>query len=399
MNILFLTAYPPVLNMHGGGVRMYHNIRILGRRHDVHVISFVEDDDEAERLGDVSGICASFKAIRRVPLAGRGRLSRTPPEVRGFDTPEMRSAVAEVCRRRSINVFQCEYAEMAQYRRRDVFSVWSVIDLHSPGLRRAAVAEASPLAKSRALYRWLRMTHYETRMARSFDRVVTMTPGDAEYLRGRARGADIRDIPIGVDTAFFRPRQSTPEDPLRVVFLGNFRHAPNVEAVQFLLEYIVDSFPEVRFEVAGAHLPEGLTEGTRIHNLGYQSDTRALYRSPNTIVVAPLFSGRGQRVKLLEAFSMGMPVLTTALGASGFPVHDGEHALISETPAEFRSALARLRDSPELRARMGSKARQMVLDEFEWEALADRFLEVVEPGAAAGLGAGRAGLRGQPEGK
>ena len=75
MNILFLAAYPPVLNMHGGGVRMYHNIRILGRKHDVHVVSFVENDEEHDRVLGISEICSSVRVIRRVPG------TRTPASV------------------------------------------------------------------------------------------------------------------------------------------------------------------------------------------------------------------------------------------------------------------------------------------------------------------------------
>ena len=57
MNILILTAYPPVLEMHGGGVRMYHNIRILAEEHSVHLISFVENDDERDLLRPLNEIC------------------------------------------------------------------------------------------------------------------------------------------------------------------------------------------------------------------------------------------------------------------------------------------------------------------------------------------------------
>ena len=75
---------------------------------------------------------------------------------------------------------------------------------------------------------------------------------------------------------------------------------------------------------------------------------------------------------------MGMPVVTTSLGASGFPVQHGEAAFIAETAGQFRSALASLRDSRELRENVGAKARQMILDRLEWDVLADRFLDVVE---------------------
>jgi glycosyltransferase involved in cell wall biosynthesis len=380
VNILFLTAYPPVLDMHGGGVRMYHNIRLLGRKHNVHVVSFVENDDEFERVSAIAGICDSVEAVRRTGGAAPRRLSSIPSQVSYFDTPEIREAIDEACRRHAIDVLQCEYVEMAQFHRSDMFTIWSIIDPLSPGLRQRFESETRPIEKARWFYRWKSMLNYETRSARRFDRVVTMTPGDADYMRRRAPRSDIRDTPIGVDSRHFSPLEADPAGPVRVIFLGNFRHAPNLEAVQFLKDELAPAFSDLSFEVAGGNLPPDVLDGSGVRYLGYQSDTRPLYRRPNTIVVAPIFSGRGQRVKLLEAFSMGVPVVSTSLGAAGFPVRDGKDAFIAETPGEFRSVLALLRDSQELRENIGAKAREMILARFDWDILAERFLKVVEPG-------------------
>jgi glycosyltransferase involved in cell wall biosynthesis len=113
--------------------------------------------------------------------------------------------------------------------------------------------------------------------------------------------------------------------------------------------------------------------------MGYLSDTRVLYKRPNTIVVAPLFSGTGQRVKLLEAFSMAMPVVTTSIGALGFPISNGVEAFIANTPDEFRSAFASLQESCELRREMGCRAREMILEGFDWQSLGGQYCDAVMP--------------------
>jgi len=379
MNVLFLAAYPPVLDMHGGGVRMYHNIRILAQKHDVHVISFVENEEERERVSQIAGICSSVQAIQRVPNFSPNPLSLIPAEVRFFDTPAMHRAVNEACQRLDIDVLQCEYVEMVQFYRPGFFTVWSVIETLSPNAREQIGSERGPLEKIRACYRWMSLLNYETSAARRFDRVVTMTPGDATYLRSYVPQADIRTIPIGVDTQHYSPSEAEPEEPLRVLFLGNFRHTPNVEAVRFLKEHLMPAFPNLRFQIAGDSLPAGVLNGTNAEVLGYQSDTRSLYKRPNTVVVAPLFSGTGQRVKLLEAFAMGVPVVTTSRGASGLAVRDGAEAFIAESPEQFRTALAKLRDSCELRENVGENARRMVTQRFDWDTLASQFFDVVEP--------------------
>ena len=314
--------------------------------------------------------------------------------MRHFDTAEMRDAVDDACRRHAIEVLHCEYVEMAQFHRSGLFTVWSVTDPLSPGLKDAFRSESNPVGRARAYYRWRSMLNYETRAARRFDRVVAMTPNDAEFIRGCAPRSDVRDIPIGVDSRHYRPSEIDPNGPLRVVFLGNFRHTPNIEAARFLRDNVAGHFPDLRFEVAGTNLPEGLLDGSAIEATGYRPDTRSLYSRPNTIVAAPLFSGRGQRVKLLEAFSMGMPVVTTSLGAAGFPVRHGREAFIADTAEEFRSSLALLRESRELRENLGTNARRMIVERFDWDVLADRFLDVVlgawSVDCTVGVGAGRA---------
>jgi GT2 family glycosyltransferase len=83
-------------------------------------------------------------------------------------------------------------------------------------------------------------------------------------------------------------------------------------------------------------------------------------------------------VKLLEAFAMGAAVITTSIGAAGFPVVHGQHAMIADTPEEFRTAVAALISSSDLRARLGKEARQMILDRFTWDTIGREFLRLVE---------------------
>ena len=93
-----------------------------------------------------------------------------------------------------------------------------------------------------------------------------MTPVDREYLRSYVPQADIRTIPTGVDTNHYTPLEATPEEPLRVLFLGNFRHLPNVEALQFLKEHLIPVFPKLQFQVAGNNLPIGVSGWHRSRN-------------------------------------------------------------------------------------------------------------------------------------
>src|SRR5215470_13929611 len=152
-----LTAYPPVLQMHGGGVRMYHNIRILAQQHSVRVISFVENERERELLRMLEGICESITPIQRVPDFRPHWLSLDPFLVREFSTPEMEDAIEAAFRQKRVDVLQCEYLQMAQYRRRGVFSVLTIIETQSDNVYSEFQKQHDPIAKLKLFYRWMQM--------------------------------------------------------------------------------------------------------------------------------------------------------------------------------------------------------------------------------------------------
>ena len=377
MNILVVTPYPPVLHLHGGGVRMFHNIRILAEKHSVRVFSFVENNEEAELLKPVEPCCESITAVRRVPDYSAHWFSLMPFTIREFATPAMHKAVDDAIRLRKVDVLQCEYLQMAQYRRPGVFSILTEHEAISANAYRAFESATDAVQKVRLFSRWMAMLNYEVSMCGRFDRVVTMTKDDAGYLRSYAHSADIRDIPIGIDAEYFQPVAQSSERPIEILFVGNFRHTPNVEAAIFLLEEIAPQFPHNQFVIAGSYLPETIRKPSNAIFPGYVPDTRQLFHS-NTIFAAPLFSGTGQRVKLLEAFAMGCPVITTSVGAAGFRIVNGRHAMIADTPELFRAAVQTLIASRELRAHMGSEGRQMILDNFTWNRIGRQFLDLVE---------------------
>ena len=377
MNVLMLTAYPPVLHMHGGGVRMYHNIRLLAAVHKVRVISFVESEEEREMLKSLEEICESVTAVRRVPDFRPHWLSLNPFLMREFSNPEMQRAVDEAFARERVDVLQCEYLQMAQYRKRGTFSVLTIHETLSANARAAWQGLTQGESRLKLFYRWMQLLRYEVLAVKQFDRIVTMTDFDAAYLRSYAPSADVRPIPIGVDPAVFEPFAEDPARPLEVLFVGNFRHTPNVEAARFLMNEVAPFFPSIRFILPGSNVPEDLPHQTNVTFPGYVPDTRVLYRRPNTIVAAPLFSGTGQRVKLLEAFAMACPVITTTVGALGFPVRSGREGFIADSAVAFRSALKELVASADLRTDLGNNGRAMILKEFTWEKIAPQMLQVV----------------------
>jgi glycosyltransferase involved in cell wall biosynthesis len=211
-----------------------------------------------------------------------------------------------------------------------------------------------------------------------------MTEADAALLGQYVAPRRIRAVPIGVDSGFFTPRHDATvlPHPPRLVFVGNFRHPPNRDAVFY---FIRDIFPRVRqavpnaeFNIMGANsqlLELPITSG--IHLAGYVEDLRPAYLEAAAFV-APIRLGNGMRVKLLEALSMGMAVVCSPLAASGFQVQEGEHLLLGKSPEEFATATIRLLTDEALRSRLGRNARKLIEEQYDWNALGRQFLDLVE---------------------
>ncbi len=379
MNILVLTAYAPVLHVHGGGVRMFHNIRILGAKHSVRVIAFIESEEEREMLRSLDGVCEAVTAVKRIPDFGPHWLSVQPFLVREFSTPEMYRAVETEFRRKRVDVLQCEYLQMAQFHRSGVFTILTLHEMLSANAYAAFRRAMEPDVKFKLFYRWMQMLRYEVLMPRKFDRVITMTENDSDYLRSYSPAANIRAIPIGIDASEFAPLPEEPSRPIEVLFVGNFRHSPNIEAAEFLINRLAPQFPNIQFVIPGSHLPDVFRNSTSANVAfpGYVADTRALYHRPNTIVAAPLFSGTGQRVKLLEAFAMACSVVTSSVGGMGFPLKSSVEAFVADTVEDFAAALRQLISSEELRRRLGQNAREMIIREFNWNRIGEQLLALV----------------------
>jgi len=386
MNILMVTAYPPVLHRHGGGVRMYHNIRLLAEKHRVQVLSFVGSEEEMESLTELRPICQSIRGIRRIPDFRPHWLSLSPFIAREFSTPEMHHAVDGILRAEKLDVLQCEYLQMAQFHRKRVFSVLTAHEAMSKNAHEAFEGTRDPVEKLRLFYRWMQMLRYEIKQIQKFDRTIAMTPEDARYFKSYAPEASVRVVPIGIDPDEFRPQTPAGQPQATVFFVGNYLHAPNLEAAEFLALKLAPRFPETRFVIGGSPAPLSLQQagiGPNVELPGYVSETRDFYRAPETIVVAPLFSGTGQRVKLLEALATACPVVTTRVGAMGFPIENGVQALLAETVEEFDSALRKLIADRELRRQLGLRGRKMIEDGFTWSRIGRELLDVVEEASVA----------------
>jgi glycosyltransferase involved in cell wall biosynthesis len=210
---------------------------------------------------------------------------------------------------------------------------------------------------------------------RRFDVVFTVSELDSQLLRPYLPGVRLSPAGrIGVDASQFTAIRNP--EPATLLFVGFLGHRPNVDALLHFcretLPLIHARKPEVRLDVLGLGAPEEvlrLGDDPRIRILGYAEDLRPHY-ARSTLFVAPIRIGAGVRVKILEAFGAGIPVISTPTGAEGLPVGDGRELAIASTPEQFAARTLELLEDPEMAARLAANARRLAVERFDWGSIA-----------------------------
>jgi glycosyltransferase involved in cell wall biosynthesis len=388
LNILVLTAHPPILGASGGAARMYYNLKILASRHHVSLISFVEQEAERHCLGDLAALGIDVKTVLRRAEPARHLWIPKPHEHDEFASVEFRALVRQTLGAQRFDVVQAEFFQMAQHVPRDL-SALRVLTEHEvvfPNYQSEFRDEPRFWRKCIMGYDWLVQLNYEARVCRSFHRVACMTDEDRTVLSRFVAPSRLHTVPIGVDSSYFDPAQVlTQEFPQRMLFLGNYRHPPNCDAVYF---FVRDVLPRIRQEEPGAefwiagsnaHLlnPRIVGGVDGVHVAGYVPDVRSCYRSA-ALFVAPILTGTGMRVKLLEALSMGTAVVATPLAAQGFRSTHGAVMRTAMTAGAFAEEVVKLLRDPKLRSTLGVNARQMIQEQYDWNVIGRQFLDLVE---------------------
>jgi O-antigen biosynthesis protein len=179
--------------------------------------------------------------------------------------------------------------------------------------------------------------------------------------------------------------RNTGREPLTMLFLGSFRHDPNRIAVEWFLAHvmplIVERQPDAKLVLAGSDPPPAHAYADfagAVRMLGYVDDVREPL-GRYSVFVCPILSGSGVRVKLLEAYAAGIPVVSTRVGAEGLAGKDGEFCALADDPAGFAERVLALFDQPAAAAQMAARARAEV--ETNWD------MATITRKLAAGYGA------------
>ncbi len=196
----------------------------------------------------------------------------------------------------------------------------------------------------------------------------------AELLKHNPQ-ANVRVVPNGVDVTAFAYYETTPPGS-NLLFVGSMDYHANVDAVLWFTRevwpVIAERFPALKFKIVGRSPAREvqMLASDKIEVTGTVDDVRPFYAGA-CVVVAPLRVGSGTRLKILEAMSMGVPVIATSLGAEGIDVVDEENILLADSAESMVNAIARAVQDADLRGRLISAARRLVRERYDWAIIGE----------------------------
>jgi glycosyltransferase involved in cell wall biosynthesis/ribosomal protein S18 acetylase RimI-like enzyme len=359
-----LSPYVPWPMSHGGAVRLYNLLRECSYGFDITLFAFTEGSEE-EDLEPLRKFCTKLVLVPKPRYREPRWSSLEPAEVREYRSDVMEGLIAKHRR----GPLQVEFTQLAGYGGDILVEHDITFDLYRQVHRRKGTVGS--------WWDWWRWRRFEKRALKRAGHAVVMSDKDRQ-LCGHRRATV---IPNGVDLTRFRPAAETGAD--RILFIGSFRHFPNVVAYRFLTGEV---FPRVRARKPGAQIavvagPDprlhwqastGLADWPAIDGVevtGFVADVRPLYEE-SKVAAVPTLESAGTNVKVLEAMAMGRPVVSTSSGCAGLGLVHGLDVWIADGAAAFADGIVRMLADEALRRGVAERGRRTVEERFSWRRIA-----------------------------
>ncbi len=393
MRILIITDYVPYPPISGDCIRVYNIIRQLAKDHQVTMATLTHDSDAPGAIEHMRQFCdpiitGSIKEqskLAHLPGIISFALQGKPLELKFLYSADFVNGIRDIVNKIEFDIIQIEQSRMAFYldilpktiRNRTVLSLHNIAFDQYKSIYKILPGSEYKL-RSWLFYKM--MLQWEPRVAQRFARCVAVSEDDRRILLEANPQLKADVIPNGVDTHQYQPLLQTPSEPA-LLFIGSMVYAPCVDAAVYFCQEIL---PLIRREYKDIHVwlvgrepaaeVRALNSPT-VHVTGQVDDILPYYQRSN-ICIVPLRAGGGTRLKILEAMALGKPVVTTSIGCEGLDVEHEKHLLIADNPEDFAHQVIRLLQDKELAQRLCTEARQLVVNQYDWEVITNKLVDV-----------------------
>lgn len=392
MKVLFLSRWFPIPANNGSKLRVLNLLKGLAGKHEVTLLSFADAgaDLSSPKLSD---LCAEVCTVPWQEFdphsrgARMGFLSAKPRSIIDTFSLEMAREITQTLSRKKYDLVIASQLPMAAYYPyyKDVPALFEELELGS-------VVEDSRHAsgwnqKIRHELTWFKLRNYLGRLLDYFEAVTVVSEKERDLVRRHFPSVKkILVAPNCINLADYQGVQ-VEVNRSRLVFTGSFRYHANYEAMRWFVSrvfpHVLEQRPDAELVITGDHAGLPLPSERNISLPGYVEDVAGLIAG-SAVALAPLLSGGGTRLKILEAMAIGTPVVATSKGAEGLEARNGEHLIVADDPAEFARCILRLLNDEAQRCGLIERAGKLVREKYDWSATLPEYLRFAESLAGAG---------------
>ena len=391
MKILMLTPYLPYPLLSGGQIRTYNLLKKLSHKHEITLFSLIKNEEEKQYVKELEKYCHKVRVFKR---------SEKPFTLKNILKTVFSSFPFLVIRNQAEGSLEAVKKEIANENYDLIHAETFYMMPHIPEcqipiilveqtieyLGYESYAKKAPFFLKPLLNIDVKKIHlWEKHYWQKAKRLIVMSEEDRQFIAKELSKEKIDVVANGVDTKWFAEKKRQLLDRPTILSVGTFKWLPNIEAVDFLVSKIWPSIkakvPEANLLIVGnAPTAKVIAYGDndpQITVTGRIEDIRDAFQSAH-VLLAPVFSGKGTRYKILEAMASGTPVVASKIAVEGLKIVDGQHVLTSNDASTLADLTVKVLNDRNLWQILSSNGKEFVAKNYDWDLISQKLDKIYQ---------------------
>ena len=395
MNILLICNKSPYPPKEGGPIAMNtiveglvdsgHKTKVLAVNSFKYSVDINSIPDDYKEKTQIEGI---FLDLRIKPLdAFLNLFTNKSYHVQRFISKEFEDKIIEILSKNKYDIIQLETLYIAPYietirKHSNAKVILRAHNIEHLIWDRITQTTKNSIKKFYLSHLSKTLKKYELEALDKFDGIAAITKTDAEFFKKTRTKTPIVDIPFGINLNKFQLSDAEYEFP-SLFHIGSMNWMPNVEGIDWFLKKVWDlvneKIPDLKFYLAGREMPDWLINNKKanVEVVGEVENAQDFINS-KAIMIVPLFSGSGIRIKIIEGMALAKTIISTKLGAEGIHYENNKNILIANSPEEYVNQIEKCIKSKELCETIGVNARKLIEEEYDNKKIIGKLVDFYE---------------------
>jgi glycosyltransferase involved in cell wall biosynthesis len=389
MRILIVTPRIPYPPYRGDKMRVFNIMLNLSFDNQVYLLTLIRDKNELQYVKYIENLgikveYVHFPALCSIMNLLKNILSKKPFQVAWFYSKKFGQKLKEITQAHDFDVIYFYTIRTAVYKsniaNKRALQVVDLVDAISFYLYGFSLNLKNPITKFLVKLEAKRVRSYEN-IASEFDIALVTTERDKLILENYSIKANFKVLPMGVNESFLNKKiEISKFDNYRILFTGNIPYWPNYYSILYFIKeifpLILREVPSAKFYIVGQKPPKKLRkiQSNNIVITGFVEDLASEYLK-SAVLVAPIKFGAGISNKVIEALTLGVPVVCTSLISDGLPAELRKYIFVADDPGKFAELVINIIKNPSIRFTFAAEVREKAVKFFNWRNIINDFVE------------------------